>query len=105
MKSDRFFSWIQFVTSFAVVVGLILVIFELQQNREATMSQLSSDYYQILVQHNSAAFGENLADSLAKACNDPEGLTHAEHIVLEAYYSQLISGVQRLYYLSQRGSF
>lgn len=105
MTSETVLKWVQVVTGIAVFVGLILVVWELQQSREATMSQLSSDHYQISGQQRAAMYGENAAAVLAKACENPNDLTHAEYWILDAFYTDALSRLERMYVLSTRGSF
>ena len=105
MNSDRLNKWVQTATGLAIVVGLGLVIWELQQSREATSSQLSSDHYQIVGQHYAALFGENPADVLAKACDSAETLTRSELFVLDSYYSDVLQKIGRMHTLSLRGRF
>ena len=54
-----------------MVVGIGLVMFELQQNREAITSQLSSEGVQIVSQMSSSVLGDQPAEALAKACENP----------------------------------
>ena len=105
MTSATVINWIQVVTGIAVFVGLILVVWELQQSREATMSQLSSDHYQISSQQRAALYGEDAADVLAKACESPNDLSHAEFLILDAIYNDALSRLERMFILSKRGSF
>jgi hypothetical protein len=105
MDSQSIGNWIQLITSIAVLLGLGLVVWELQQNREATMSQLSSDHYQIAAQERAAVLGENAANALAKACFKPTELTDAELVVLDHFYNGMINRVHRMLALSRRGGF
>ena len=105
MNSTKLNDWIQSLSGLVIVIGLGLVIWELRQNHETTASQLSSDHYQIAVQHYSALFGENPAEVLAKACDSPEMLTRAELLVLENYYKDVVGKIERTFILSKRGRF
>ena len=95
---------VQIVTSLAVVVGLGLVVAELQQSREATQSQLKTESYQIWTQLKSASLGDDSADVLSKACLTPETLSDADYMVLQNYYSVIINSIVRNRELSM-GSF
>ena len=105
MDANRVNSLVQTVTGIAILAGLALVIWELQQNREATMSQLTSEGYLFASQVESPALGEEPAEVLAKACLSPEELTNADLFRLQGYYSLRIMNLQRLLMLAERGSF
>ena len=105
MDSKRLNNWIQSTTGLAVVIGLGLVIFELQQNREAIASQLSSEGLHIVSQLNNTVLGEQPAAALAKACENPNELTTAELVVLDHYNSDLLLRTERVRTLGRRGSF
>lgn len=96
---------IQSITGLAIVAGLALVVWELQQNREATMSQLTSEGYQFSTQVELPVLGEEPAEVLAKACFAPNRLTEADLFRLNGIYSQRIVNLQRLLVLESRGSF
>jgi len=87
MDSQTIFNWIQTVTGLAVLVGLGLVIWELQQNREAMQSQLTSDGWQMLTNRNASVLGESPAEALAKGCEAPSTLTAAGWISTKINHS------------------
>ena len=105
MESQTVSNWIQVVTGIAVLIGLGLVVWELQQSRDATLSQLSSDYWNFASQERSAIFGENAANVLAKACNEPTELTESDLVILEQYYEGFIMRIDRMMRLRDRGDF
>ena len=67
MEVQKVNAWIQIATSLAVVIGLALVIWELQQNREATQSQLTTEGLHMMNQFHTSVLGEHPADVLAKS--------------------------------------
>ena len=105
MKSPSLNDWLQGITGIAIVVGLVLVVWELQQNREATTSQLTSDGFVFHSAANLALMGEQTAEVLAKACDSPNNLSRADYYVLDAYYSEVLNRSRRIVVLQQRGSF
>jgi hypothetical protein len=105
MDSGKLNNWIQSITGIAVVIGIGLVILELQQNREATMSQLSSEAFQMISQFHTSVLGDQPAEALAKACEQPKELTTEELVVLDHYYSDLVFRTTRVRRLGQRGGF
>jgi hypothetical protein len=105
MESQSVAAWVQVVTVVAVLVGLGLVVWELRQNRDATLSQLSNDYWHFASQERAALFGEDAAHVLAKACHAPTELTESDLIILEQYYEGFIARINRMMILRERGGF
>jgi hypothetical protein len=105
MDSQTVSNWIQLITGVSVLIGLGLVVWELQQSRDAILSQLSSEYYQIRAQERSAVFGEDAANALAKACNRPADLSESELVVLDHVYGGRIAQIERMMRLRDRGGF
>ena len=69
MDSDKLNNWIQSISGLAIVVGLGLVIWELQLNREAIQSQLTTEAFHMINQFHTSTFGDDPAEVLAKACD------------------------------------
>jgi hypothetical protein len=105
MDSRRLNDSIQIATGFAIVLGLAFVIWELNQNREATKSQLTSDGWGQIGQQNASIVGEGLAQVIAKACEKPDELTTTDLVVLEAHIHEQINAIWRMFSLAKRGSF
>ena len=82
-NADR---WIQATLTIAVLVGLGLVIWELQQVRTLARAQLTSDSVAINNSIYTSMFGEEAASIVAKACLHPEELTPSEAEILDNYY-------------------
>lgn len=95
---------IQSITSIAVIAGLGLVVWELQQNREAATAQLTSDGFMYTSAVNQTVMGEDTANVLAKACDNPEDLTRADYYVLDNYYLEILARFRRITFLQQRTS-
>lgn len=91
MAQTRVADWIQVITGLAVVIGIALVIWELKQAQRIAEAQIAFDSYALAVEINDAIFGENAADVLAKACEEPTSLTAGEWVVLDSYYRNRVS--------------
>jgi hypothetical protein len=85
MKRD----WVQIVSNMAIIVGLVVVIFELRQSHTIAEAQLTNEDYGTIRGHYSALMGDNAADALAKAKAAPDKLTDAERIVVDAHLLSL----------------
>lgn len=78
--------WIQIATVVAVVVGLGLVIWELQQVKTLARAQLTSDSIAMNNDIRTAILGEQASHVIAKACLHPESLQPSETVVLHHFY-------------------
>ena len=105
MEAEKLNTWVQTVTSVALIVGLALVIWELQQARDATLSELYSQGFQIISQTNNSILGEEPIRVLAKACDTPEKLTREDLLVLSFYYQELLSRQRRIQWINKRAGF
>ena len=97
---DLVTDWLQIVTSLVVIAGLGLVIRELEQTRELTQAQLTSEGWARLSERNMAIVGEDGAAVLAKACDQPEALTSSEVRVMQAITDDRINDIRRIFALS-----
>ena len=94
--------WAQVLTSIAVIVGLGLVVWELQITR-----RISIDTYALIstsdeTSDNSAMYGERAAEVVAKACFEPSTLSNAELFILDRYFE---NRVHRVYQIQWQGKF
>ena len=102
MNTDRTTIWIQSFTGIAVIVGLGLVVWELQQVRTLTRAQLTSDYFSVTTSVYLTIAGENPSSAMAKACSDPEKLSMGEILVLNRYFASHMSILSRMQLLTDR---
>ena len=85
--------YVQIVTAASVLIGILLVMVELQQTREMTKTELMTARLGTSIEHNSIVYGETLATTLAKACHRPDELSDAEAIALDAYFQNNMSTI------------
>jgi hypothetical protein len=85
MDSQKTGNWIQVITGVAVLVGLGLVIWELQQTRDLVRAQLVSDERLAAIDKRLAIMGENPAPIIVKGCLAPSTLTAEEFLVYVQY--------------------
>ena len=57
---------VQLITGAAVIIGVILVVFELRQTRLLTFSQMSQDRLAGVIEELSKGYGDNLGDVFEK---------------------------------------
>ncbi len=87
--------WIQIITGFAIVLGLILVIWELNQGRQIAVAQQVESGFDHFANQLLTQMGEDPAGSIAKACDEPDSLTTRDMIVLSAYHTAIVNRVRR----------
>ena len=94
MRSQQLVDWVQIITGLAVVVGIGLVIWELQQAREiARFEQFNTSFAQYSARVHTQ-MGENAASAVAKACDHPDDLTTEEMFVLDRYYTDVLNNIR-----------
>ena len=94
--TDRLNLWIQVVTSVAVIAGLGIVIWELQQTRTLFGLQMRLETTTAMSEHLSSIFGDTAAATLEKACFNPEELNRSDQIILDAYFGSLMTFPYRI---------
>ena len=87
MDNLRVVIWIQIATGIAVVLGLVLVAFELQQAREFTQLQLAQESLTVGMSEHTARYGENVGEAIAAACAGSPKLTKANAVALDSVFS------------------
>jgi len=102
MQSDKLMAWVQIVTGLTVILGLGLVVWELQQSRSVARAELASAGADLVAQKYVADLGENPARTYAKACEDPQSLTNEELSILDAAYEFAMVRATRGYRIHQR---
>lgn len=87
LENSRVFGGVQIATGIAVVFGLVLVVFELQQTRELTRLQLAQESLTVGMSEYTARYGENVGEHIAAACLGSPKLTEANAVVLDSVFS------------------
>jgi hypothetical protein len=87
MKRD----WLQMVSNLAIIAGLIIVIYELNQSRNLAYGQILASSYATINTRMVTQMGENPQLALEKAVLNPESLTSQDAVVLDAHYNSIIS--------------
>jgi len=96
MRTQKTDTWIQLVTAIAVIAGLALVIWELQQTRDLAFTQLAHGNMDAMSQDRSAVYGEELGEVLATACFSPEELASPQAFALNAYFQNQMTRIARV---------
>ena len=104
MKNKGWEKWARLFSAGAVLLGLVLVVYELRQNSEMIELQILKQTSDAYVSDSLSLLPDNLYEIRQKSIDNPEALTHLEYRVLDSYYwSQVITRWRGLYDLAERG--
>ena len=95
-------TWLHAISAAAIVVGVILVVYELRQTRQLAEAQLLNDFLIQITGQQTALWGENAADVLVRACED-ENLSKADSLILYTYFQEVLSRSARVHALNDLG--
>ncbi len=91
---------IQILTGLAVLVGVVLVVLELQQARQLGRAEISSRSFDLFFEDWRALRGEESMGSIVKACNSPEEMTAHDIWTMHFYFQSIITRSSRLLLLN-----
>ena len=86
MNVERLSSWLQITANVAILGGLVLVGFQLQQNREILRAQMMSAESQSVIDQEMQIIGEQGAAAWVSAMTDPAHVSPEHHRIMEAIY-------------------
>lgn len=96
---------LQIVSNIAVFCGLIVVGFQMSQDRQLSQAQLISDGRISRVQKELSLVGENPTPIIAKSIIEPENLNDSEKLIVHSYLLAAIVHEQRQYNLVANGVY
>lgn len=88
MDSDRLNRWLSLAANLALLIGLILAALEIRQNSQLTRMQLVNEGNLGANQLYTAIMGENPMDAFSKSVENPEAMTFADFMVVDAFLRQ-----------------
>ncbi len=97
--------WLQITSNLAIVVGLVIVIYELNQTQLHVRSQLLMDDFVSRQTLENTVMGDNAAAAIAKARTNPEQLTAEERIIVEAHLASVFIRLESYEYIENMGVF
>ncbi len=93
MESQRLFNWIQLMTAIAVIAGLGLVVWELQQTKELASAQFWNQLENTNIQNRLSIAGEDPGPSLYRVMTQSVSVTDYDYHVVDTIYSALIAQI------------
>ena len=85
MQLEKTSHWITVATNIGLLLGVMLVVFQINQNSELVREQISHASWTDDMNLHLAMMGENPAKSVAKAIESPAELTVEDTKILDAY--------------------
>ena len=105
MEIEKFSHWVQMTTGLAMIIGIILVLIELDQTRNLTRAQLASESASMALDRATSLIGENSMAALARACDPQENLTLEDALVLNYVFISMFQTMYRAWEMESIGGF
>ena len=86
---------LQILTNIAVLAGIILLVYELNQASNLTRAEVYDAAWSSAVTRNLTLLGESPAETLAKALYTPEDLSQSDALILNQFYNSLLTSWYR----------
>ncbi len=103
MDFEKLNKWLQVSANVGIVLGLILVGFQLKQNSELARIQLLYEESNRALELETEVVGEQAAEVWAKSIESPEDLTLAEVRIMEALLWSFMEQLRGTYRLAELG--
>jgi hypothetical protein len=100
-RTARFSNWFQIISNVAIIFGLGLVVYELNQSKQLASGQFIVDNLARATSIQLAMMGDDPREALAKAALHPDDLNERDVVALDAYYQSIVLGWFNSRYYSQ----
>ncbi len=95
--------WFQLFANTGLLIGLIVLIYEVNQSNSFAQSDSASVSAGFAFDRETAVVGENASLVLAKAIDDPDGLSTQELVIIDAYHRQFLMELNNEAYQAELG--
>jgi hypothetical protein len=89
-RAARSRDWFQIMSNVAIIIGLGLVIYELNQSKQLVWAQMAQVHSDRLVGQNLALLGDDPRQTWARAALQPAELSPSDAVALATFYEVLI---------------
>jgi len=103
MKSKKLKTWLTLGANIGVLIGLVVLIFELNQNTDHLRLQLMDEINARQYWQNAIFLNENPAPVIEKSLVEPENITYSEYRIMDAYLVNALGGWEDRYFLYEAG--
>jgi len=105
LNLDRLNRWLTPLANVALLAGLVLVAYELNQNRALARMDLVNEGNVVQNQIWANLMGEVPGDVIARAIECPEEMTYADFMAMDAFLFTSMNTLYRNYELAEEGIF
>ena len=105
MEFVRLNRWLARAANLGLLAGLIMVALQLNQTSELARAQLINEGNIAVSQVWTGLMGEDSAEAIAKSIENPEEMTFADFMVVDAYLYTAMNIFHRNYELAREGIF
>ncbi len=105
MNLDQLNRWLTPLANVALLAGLILVAYELNQNRSLARMELVNEGNVVQNQIWANLMGELPGDVIARAIECPEEMTYSDFMAMDAFLFTSMNTLYRNYELAEEGIF
>lgn len=105
MSSDKINRWLTLIANFGVLIGIALVILELDQNRQAAQAQTRTELTNGIVELLTAHMGDSEYADILHRGNAGEPLTDVEHYQYWRHRVAMIEYHENVYYQFRQGLY
>ena len=103
METNKVHKWLTLAANIAVLGGLILLAYQINQNIEITKAQLTNDYYLADMQFELAMMGDEPVKSWIKAVYTPDQISREDAAIIDRYFNFGLVQLNRLRRMHQVG--
>jgi hypothetical protein len=105
LNTTNISKWLTVIANLGVLIGLILVSYELNQNSKLARAALINDGSGFENQFWADVMGDAPTSVIAMAVECPERMSYADYMAMDAYLFTSLNIVYRNYELAQEGLF
>ena len=105
VNTEKLSHWVQIMSGAALVVGIVLIIMEMEQNKQLTRAQLAGESAGLGLSRTLAFIGERPMEVMAKACDPDARLTREDALILGNIFQAYINTVGRTWEIGRRAEF
>jgi len=102
-RTARFSNWFQIISNVAIIFGLGLVVYELNQSKQLAFVQFINEDFARLTGLQVAMMGEDPREALAKVALHPSDLNERDAVALDALYNSIVMSWNNLAISSRIG--
>lgn len=103
MKLESLNGWLTLGANVGVLIGIVLILAELNQSRQLAQAQFELDVDQAYRAAEIAMMESALSDAWARSIENPSELTVSEIRSLDGFYATIVNRWRNTFVLEQRG--